>query len=60
MGAVAGLGRLAGVLDVGADFFDHAFAQAQFAPDGFQFLLFILVDGWHLVCESLVTSFNVL
>ena len=26
----------------------------------FKILLFVLVDGWHLVCESLVTSFNVL
>jgi flagellar biosynthesis protein FliP len=25
----------------------------------FKILLFILVDGWHLVCESLVTSFSV-
>jgi flagellar biosynthetic protein FliP len=24
----------------------------------FKILLFVLVDGWHLVCESLVTSFN--
>ena len=23
----------------------------------FKILLFVLVDGWHLVCESLVTSF---
>ena len=23
----------------------------------FKLLLFVLVDGWHLVCESLVTSF---
>ena len=22
-------------------------------------LLFVLVDGWHLICESLVTSFVV-
>ena len=26
----------------------------------FKILLFVLVDGWHLVCESLVTSFNLL
>ena len=26
----------------------------------FKILLFVLVDGWHLVCESLVTSFVVL
>lgn len=25
----------------------------------FKILVFVLVDGWHLVCESLVTSFNV-
>ena len=25
----------------------------------FKILLFVLVDGWHLVCESLVTSFHV-
>ncbi len=25
----------------------------------FKILLFVLVDGWHLVCESLVTSFTV-
>jgi len=25
----------------------------------FKILLFVLVDGWHLVCESLVTSFIV-
>ncbi len=25
----------------------------------FKILLFILVDGWHLVCESLVTSFAI-
>ena len=25
----------------------------------FKILIFVLVDGWHLVCESLVTSFNV-
>ena len=25
----------------------------------FKILLFVLVDGWHLVCESLVTSFVV-
>jgi flagellar biosynthetic protein FliP len=24
----------------------------------FKILLFVLVDGWHLVCESLVTSFT--
>ena len=24
----------------------------------FKILLFVLVDGWHIVCESLVTSFN--
>jgi flagellar biosynthetic protein FliP len=23
----------------------------------FKILVFVLVDGWHLVCESLVTSF---
>jgi flagellar biosynthetic protein FliP len=23
----------------------------------FKILLFVLVDGWHIVCESLVTSF---
>jgi hypothetical protein len=23
----------------------------------FKILLFVLVDGWHLVCQSLVTSF---
>jgi flagellar biosynthetic protein FliP len=26
----------------------------------FKILLFVQVDGWHLVCESLVTSFNLL
>jgi flagellar biosynthetic protein FliP len=25
----------------------------------FKILVFVLVDGWHLVCESLVTSFHV-
>ena len=25
----------------------------------FKILVFVLVDGWHLVCESLVTSFQV-
>jgi flagellar biosynthetic protein FliP len=25
----------------------------------FKILLFVLVDGWHLVCESLITSFVV-
>ena len=26
----------------------------------FKVLVFVLVDGWHLICQSVVTSFNVL
>ena len=26
----------------------------------FKVLVFVLVDGWHLICQSVVTAFNVI